>query len=260
MSDEHRTSKELVTELCAVTMPGLVGLTRQAADVIERLEKELKALRLQYIADFGQLQDRAAHEPSAAPGKEQTTSEQVACQMCEALTMQLLEVGGEMGKVQESNNKLREALRRRESEPPDADRRDAERYRFLRKGNDYAHVGPMVVLCESSHIESDDRPFWVVAEAALDTHVDDARGAPTKPEGYETGSAGAAHKAAPGGGVPPGRTCPRCADGSECITHSRLAVETSAAPCEHMWVTSNFEPPRCLFCYVEKSESEEGSL
>jgi hypothetical protein len=59
--------------------------------------------------------------------------------------------------------------------------RDAERYRWLRKGNDYQHEGPMLVLCEQEHIESDERPFWVLSEAALDTAVDAARGSSVEP-------------------------------------------------------------------------------
>ncbi len=54
---------------------------------------------------------------------------------------------------------------------------DAARYRWLRKGNDYKHEGPMLVLCEQEHMDSDERPFFVLAEGALDAAVDDARGA-----------------------------------------------------------------------------------
>lgn len=68
----------------------------------------------------------------------------------------------------------------RGSVPPTDTLLDAERYRWLRKGNDYEHAGPMVVLCEALHIDSDDRPFWSMAEAALDAAIDEARGAVTK--------------------------------------------------------------------------------
>jgi hypothetical protein len=33
-------------------------------------------------------------------------------------------------------------------------------------------------------------------------------------------------------------------------------LETSPAQCDHSWVTSNFEAPRCLWCHVEKSAAE----
>jgi hypothetical protein len=36
----------------------------------------------------------------------------------------------------------------------------------------------------------------------------------------------------------------------------RAAAETSPAQCDHSWVTSNFEAPRCLWCHVEKSAAE----
>jgi hypothetical protein len=36
----------------------------------------------------------------------------------------------------------------------------------------------------------------------------------------------------------------------------RPAAETSPAQCDHSWVTSNFEAPRCLWCHVEKSAAE----
>jgi hypothetical protein len=31
------------------------------------------------------------------------------------------------------------------------------------------------------------------------------------------------------------------------------AQETVTAQCDHSWVTSNFEAPRCLWCHVEQS-------
>jgi hypothetical protein len=34
------------------------------------------------------------------------------------------------------------------------------------------------------------------------------------------------------------------------------ALETSSAQCDHSWITSNFEAPRCLWCHVEKSAAE----
>jgi hypothetical protein len=39
----------------------------------------------------------------------------------------------------------------------------------------------------------------------------------------------------------------------------RPAAETSPAQCDHSWVTSNFEAPRCLWCHVEKSAAETGA-
>lgn len=57
-------------------------------------------------------------------------------------------------------------------QPSSEDVRDAERYRLLRGGNDYQRGGPMVVLCEQNHIDSDDRPFWSLAGEALDSEVD----------------------------------------------------------------------------------------
>jgi hypothetical protein len=36
----------------------------------------------------------------------------------------------------------------------------------------------------------------------------------------------------------------------------RAELETSPAQCDHSWVTSNFEAPRCLWCHVEKSAAE----
>lgn len=59
-----------------------------------------------------------------------------------------------------------------EPQPSSEDVRDAERYRLLRGGNDYQRGGPMVVLCEQNHIDSDDRPFWSLAGEALDSEVD----------------------------------------------------------------------------------------
>lgn len=58
--------------------------------------------------------------------------------------------------------------------PPNDDARDAARYRWLRQGNDYEKCAPMIVLCEREHIESDDRPMWVIGNDVLDNEVDKA--------------------------------------------------------------------------------------
>jgi hypothetical protein len=46
----------------------------------------------------------------------------------------------------------------------------------------------------------------------------------------------------------------------ECFRFTALlkgpTLETSPAQCDHSWVTSNFEAPRCLWCHVEKSAAE----
>lgn len=78
-----------------------------------------------------------------------------------------------------AGRKLERAAIAESSGSPDetTDAQDAARYRLLRKGNDYKQEGPMLVLCEKEHIESDDRPFFVLSEAALDAAVDEARGA-----------------------------------------------------------------------------------
>jgi len=60
--------------------------------------------------------------------------------------------------------------------PPD-DARDAARYRWLRTGNDYRRLGPMVVLCEPEHIASDEHSMWGLEDGALDDAVDKARSA-----------------------------------------------------------------------------------
>lgn len=72
----------------------------------------------------------------------------------------------------------------RAAQPPSPDDvRDAERYRWLRTGNDYERIGPMVVLCEADHSKNDHRPFWSLAESALDAAVDKARATATKEAG-----------------------------------------------------------------------------
>ena len=74
----------------------------------------------------------------------------------------------------------------RHAPPPSSeDVRDAERYRWLRKGNDYERIGPMVVLCEADHRKNDHRPFWSLAESALDAAVDKARATATKAVEYQ---------------------------------------------------------------------------
>lgn len=52
-------------------------------------------------------------------------------------------------------------------------RKDAERYRLLRAGNDYQYDGPMVVLYEKSS-DIGERPYWSLAAEALDETIDAA--------------------------------------------------------------------------------------
>lgn len=52
-------------------------------------------------------------------------------------------------------------------------RKDAERYRLLRAGNDYQYDGPMVVLYEKSS-DVGERPYWSLAAEALDETIDAA--------------------------------------------------------------------------------------
>jgi hypothetical protein len=48
----------------------------------------------------------------------------------------------------------------------------------------------------------------------------------------------------------------QCFRPSKLLKGDTSAAETSPAQCDHSWVTSNFEAPRCLWCHVEKSAAE----
>lgn len=58
--------------------------------------------------------------------------------------------------------------------------RDASRYRWLRKGNDYQHEAPMVLQYEKDS-DTGERPYWSLADAAMDAAIDAARQALEKP-------------------------------------------------------------------------------
>jgi hypothetical protein len=50
---------------------------------------------------------------------------------------------------------------------------DAKRYRWLRKGNDYQHEGPMVLRYERNS-DTGEEFYWSLSDAELDAAVDSA--------------------------------------------------------------------------------------
>lgn len=138
---------------------------------------------------------RPAHEPLIGPAAEQSAANSGQCVSREAaqsgttagsslIADAIQEIDAFCDRTNTAWPTLR-ALRDRlsaASPPPPSpdDVRDAERYRWLRTGNDYERIGPMVVLCEADHSKNDHRPFWSLAELALDAAVDKARATATK--------------------------------------------------------------------------------
>lgn len=121
------------------------------------------------------------------PNVETVNLFQLADQVVGCIEQYKHEAAGEIERLQQQNQTyctliadLKDAAARTAHEPSPDDVRDAERYRWLRTGNDYERIGPMVVLCEADHSKNDHRPFWSLAESALDAAVDKARATATK--------------------------------------------------------------------------------